>query len=221
MDERQASAAAGEQARKRSDPRVRRRALRGLDLVFTDEIRDAGAVSLEELIEMAARPLRGEASSETINEWWRYARRRSWLEEYESGRWRLTSRGEDEVREIRRRGSQPDPVEGAKAIVRWGFPAGVFGAVAFLGGKSLTAAIAVLVICGTIAASLLIAALVVWFVDPPFDRWLARRACEWLDGRRVRLWIRTVPAAEGKVVRLYEEEPVEGEVSPVASAASP
>lgn len=48
------------------------------------------------------------------------------------------------------------------------------------------------------------------------DRWIARCACDWLEGRRVEWRIRTVPAADGKVVRLYEEEElVEDEASPV------
>jgi len=88
----------------RSDPRERRRWLRGLDFVLTDEIRDAGALSSEELMQMSAEPLRQQASRETIEEWWEYAQRRGWLEEHEAGRCRLTNLGREEVREIRRRG---------------------------------------------------------------------------------------------------------------------
>ena len=62
--------------------------LRYLDLLLTDEMRDAGAVSLDELTEMADRPFHGGASRETIEEWWEFTRRRGWLEEHEAGRWR-------------------------------------------------------------------------------------------------------------------------------------
>jgi hypothetical protein len=180
--------------------------LRFLDLLLTDEMRDGGAVSLDELIEMADRPLDGRASRETIEEWWEYACRRSWLEEQEAGRWRLTSLGRDELHERRRRASQPDPLAGAKAVIQWGLPAGVFASAVVLSDKSLTTAIALLVICGTVALSLLIVALIVWFIDPPIDRLIARRACDWLDGRRVRWWIRVLPAVEGEVCRLYRED---------------
>lgn len=177
-----------------------------LDLLLTDEMRDAGAVSLDELIEMADRPFQGRASRETIEEWLEYARRRSWIEEQEGGRWQVTGLGREELHERRRRASQPDPLAGAKAVIKWGLPAGVFASAVVLSGKSLTTAIALLVICGTVALSLLIVALIVWFVDPPLDRWIARRACDWLDGRRVRLWIRQLPAVEGEVRRLYRSE---------------
>jgi hypothetical protein len=92
----------------RSEPRERRRWLRFLDFVLTDEIREAGALSREELMKMSARPLRERASRETIEEWWEYAHRRNWLEEHGTGRWRMTSLGREEVREIRRRVSGPE-----------------------------------------------------------------------------------------------------------------
>jgi hypothetical protein len=190
----------------RSDPRERRWMLRFLDLLLMDEMRDAGAVSLDELVEMAGRPFHGGASRETIEEWWEYARRRSWIEEQEGGRWRVSGLGREELHERRRRASQPDPLTGAKAVIKWGLPAGVFASAVVLSGKSLTTGIVLLVICGTIALSLLIVALIVWFVDPPMDRWIARRACDWLDGRRVRLWIRQLPAVEGEVRRLYRSD---------------
>lgn len=194
------------QANARSDLRERRWALRFLDLPLTDEMRDAGAVSLDELVEMADRPFEGRASRETIEEWWEYSRSRSWIEEQEGGRWRVTGLGREELHERRRRASQPDPLAGAKAVIKWGLPAGVFASAVVLSGKSLTTAIALLLICGTVALSLLIVALIVWFVDPPLDRWIARRACDWLDGRRVGLWIRQLPAVEGEVRRLYEAD---------------
>jgi len=197
----------------RSDPRERRRWLRFLDLVLTDEIRDAGALSCDELMQMAARPLKERASRETIEEWWEYSRRRSWLEEYGDGRWRLTSGGREELREERRRASQPDPLVGAKAITKWVLAAGAIGAAGLLSGKHLTTGIAILIISAIIVLALLLAALITRFLDPPADRWFARRACDWLDGRRVRWWIRQHPAVEGEVRRLYEaNEPPEASV---------
>jgi hypothetical protein len=194
------------QAGRRSDPRERRGWLSFLDRVLTDEIRDAGALSCEELMQMAARPLEGRASRETIEEWWEYAHRRSWLEEHETGRWRLTSTARREAHRTRRRVLGPDPVEGAKAIVTWVLPAVTIGAVALLSGKYLTSWMAILVVCATIALSLLIVALVSRFVDPPMDRWIARRACDWLDGRRVVWWIPRLPEVKGEVRRLYHPD---------------
>jgi hypothetical protein len=203
----------------RSDPRERRRWLRFLDLVLTDEIRDAGALTFEELVDLAARPLDGRGSRATIEEWWEYARRRSWLEEYGDGRWRLTSSGREELREERRRVSQPDPLVGAKAVTKWVLAVGAIGAAGLLSGKYLTTGIAIVIICATIVVTLLLAALITRFLDPPTERWIARRACDWLDGRRVRWWIRQHPAVEGEVRRLYEvDETKEGEaLAPVGA----
>jgi hypothetical protein len=199
----------------RSDPRERRGWLRGLDLVLTDEIRDAGALSHEELMQMAARPLKERASRETIEEWWEYADRRSWLEEHGAGRWRLTSIGREAVQERRRRASQPDPLAGARAITKWALAAGAIGAASLLSGKYLTTGLAILAACATIVLALLIAALISSLLDLPTDRWIARNACDWLDGRRFRWWIRRHPAVEGAVRRLHEEP---AEVQPPESS---
>jgi hypothetical protein len=188
----------------RSDPRERRGWLRGLDLVLTDEIRDAGALSREELMQMAAQPLRERASRETIEEWWEYADRRSWLEEHGAGRWRLTSIGREEVQERRQRASQPDPLAGARAITKWALAAGVIGAASLLSGKYLTTGLAILAVCAAIVLGLLIVALVTSLLDVPTDRWIARNACDWLDGGRFRWWIRQHPAIEGEFRRLYQ-----------------
>jgi hypothetical protein len=188
----------------RSDPRERRRWLRGLDFVLTDEIRDAGALSCEELMEMATRPLGGRASRATIEEWWEYALRRSWLEEHGTGRWRLTSLGREEVREIRRSVSGPDPLEGAKAVTKWVLAGGAIGVAGYLSGKYGKLWILILAVCLTFALLLFIASPIVRATDRPMERWIARRACDCLDGRRVRLLIRRYPAVEGEVRRLYE-----------------
>jgi hypothetical protein len=211
-----AASAAEEQARKRSDPRERRWVLRYLDLPLTDEIRDAGALSVDELIEMADRPLGGRASRETIEEWWEYTRRRGWLEEHEAGRWRVSRLGREERHERRRRASQPDPLAGARAVTKWVLAVGVIGAAGLLSDRYTTTEIAILAFCAAIVVALLLVALMTKFLDPPVDRWIVHRACDWLEGRRVGLLIRTVPAAEGKVVRLYEES-AEGEVSAPAA----
>jgi hypothetical protein len=157
-------------------------------------------------MQMVARPLRERASRQTIEEWWEYAHRRSWLEEHGTGRWRLTSSGREEVQERRRRASQPDPLAGARAITKWALAAGVIGAASLLSGKYLTTGVAILIICATIVLGLLGAALISRLLDVPMDRWIARCACDWLDGRRVRWWIRQHPAVEGEVRRLYEAD---------------
>lgn len=133
----------------RSDPRERRGWLSFLDVVMTDEIRDAGALSREELIQMAARPLEGRASRETIGEWWEYAHRRSWLEEHGTGRFRLTSTACRGAHSTRRRGLGPDPVAGAGILMKWVLPAIVVGAAGLLSGKYLTPLTGILVVGAT------------------------------------------------------------------------
>lgn len=216
---REPAALTEDQADQRSDPRARRRWLRFLDPVLTDEIREAGALSCEELIEMAGGPLDGRASRETIEEWWEYAHRRSWLEEYGTGRRRLTSLGRADVRELRQRISGPDPAEGGKTIIRRALPAGAIGAAALLSGNYLTIGIAIVAVCVTLALMFFIAAPIGRLMDRPMDRWIARRACDWLDGRRVRWWIRQHPAITGEVRRLYEsDEPRAAESSPAPAS---
>lgn len=198
--------AAVEQARQRSDPRLRRSWLRFLDPVLTDEIRDAGAISCDELLEMAARPLKERASRETIEEWWEYATRRGWLEECGADRCRLTAFARERLEARRQYVRSPDPSEWAKALVRWTLPAGALGAAGYLSDRYATAWLAVLMVCVTIALMLFVLAPVVYAVDKPSDRWLARRACDWLDGRRVRWSVPPRPAVCGNVDRLYRHD---------------
>lgn len=82
----------------------------------------------------------------------------------------------------------------------------MIGAASLLRGKYLTTGLAILAVCAVIVLGLLMAALIVRLLDLPMDPWLARRACDWLDGRRVRWWIRQPPAVEGEVGRLYKED---------------
>lgn len=147
----------------------------------------------------------GRASRETIAEWWEYTCRRGWIEEQAAGRWWVSRLGREELHEQRRRASQPDPLVGAKAVTKWVLAVGVVGAAGLLSNKHLTTELAILAICATIVVALLIGGLLTRFLDPPVDRWMARCACDWLEGRRVDWRVWTVSAANGKVARLYEE----------------
>jgi hypothetical protein len=202
---RRSDAALVEQAKQRSDPRTRRDWLRLLDPVLTDEIRDAGALSCDELVEMAARPLKGQVSRETIEEWWEYAHRRGWLEEYDSRSRRLTSTAKADLHARRQRVAAPDPAEWAKTLLRWTV-AGVIGAATYLSGRYGAVWIAILIICVTVAVALFIASPIVRAFDRSSDRWLACRACDWLDGRRIALSISARSAVGGEVCRLYRRD---------------
>ena len=198
-----------ERARSRSDPRERRRWLRFLDLVLTDEIRDAGALSPQELMQLAALPLKDRISRETIEEWWEYAHRRNWLEEHGTGRWRVTSSGREELRVRREYLAGPDPADWAKTLMGWTLAGGAIGAAGYLSGKYGKLWILILAVCLIVALLLFMASPIARAADRPLDRWFARRACDWLDGRRVRWWIRQHPPVEGEVRRLYEGDGVE------------
>jgi hypothetical protein len=200
---RRSDAAGDEQAEQRSDPRRRRDWLRFLDPVLTDEIREAGALSCDELIELAARPLKGRVSRETVEEWWEYARRRGWLEEYGADRCRLTAFARERLEVRRQYVRSPDPSEWAKTLIRWTLPAGALGAAGYLSGRYGTAWIAVFTVCITIALMLFVIAPIVYAIDKPSDRWLARCACDWLDGRRVAWSIRPRPEVRD-FTRLYK-----------------
>jgi hypothetical protein len=166
-------------------------------------MREAGALSFNELEEMASRSLSGGASRETLNEWWEYARRRSWVEERDPGLWRLTDTALQDLHTMRQRVSSPDPMVGAKAVVKWALAAGAVGAAGLLSGRYLTTGVAILVVCAMLAVSLMIAAMVGKLLDPPMDRWVARWACDWLDGRSVG-WQIWRPEADGMFRRLYQ-----------------
>lgn len=154
-----------------SDPRVRRRWLRVLDPVLTDEIRDAGALSCEDLMEMAKRPLDGRASRATIEEWWEYAHRRSWLEEHGTSRCQLSSIGRADMRELRQRISGPDPADWARTLMRWALPAGAIGAAVLLSDKNLAIGLAIVAVCVIVALMFFIAAPIARWADGPMDRW--------------------------------------------------
>jgi hypothetical protein len=92
---------------------------------------------------------------------------------------------------------------GAKAVVKWALPAGAVGAAGLLSGRYLTTGVAILVVCAMLAVSLMFAAIVGKLLDPPMDRWVARWACDWLDGRSVG-WQIWRPEADGMFRRLYQ-----------------
>ncbi len=152
---------------------------------------------------MAAHPLKDRASRATIEEWWEYAHRRCWLEQHVADRYRLTSIGREELRVRREDVDGPDLAEWAKTIVRWTLAGGAIGAAGYLSGKYGTVWLAVLGVCIAIALLLFIAAPFARLFDRPADRWAARHACGWLDGRPVRWWVRRHAAVEGEVRRLY------------------
>lgn len=195
------------QAALRSDPRERRGWLRFLDQVLADEIRWAGALSYEELLMLANRPLANKASAETIREWWEYSRRRGWLAAQEDDRFQLTDAGRVDLQERHDRLWQPNPFEGAKAITKAILP-GVFGLAGYAAGKSDVAALVILLgFCLALVVGLIIGGTVMRWIDRPLDRWAARRACNWLDGRPVRLSRKFRTPVPGQVVRLYELSP--------------
>jgi len=61
----------------------------------------------------------------------------------------------------------------------------------------------VVVICISVALMLFVIAPIVHLIDEPSDRWLARHACDWLDGRRVAWSIRPRPEVHD-FARLYQ-----------------
>ena len=90
--------------------------------------------------------------------------------------------------------------------MRWALPAGAIGAAVLLSDKNLAIGLAIVALCVIVALMFFIAAPIARWVDGPMDRWVARLACDCLDGRRVRWWTRQHPAVEGEVRRLYEDD---------------
>lgn len=202
-DPAQAHIVSDRQTARRSDPRERRRWLRSLDLVLADEIRWAGALSCEELIDLAARPLNGRASRETIQEWWEYARRRGWLVAHDADRFQLTDVARADLQARHESTSAPNPTEWAKALVKWALPAGAIGAIGYSTGRRATTIVTAVLVCLLIALWLLVLALIIRLIDHPTDRYVARRACDWLDGRCVPLSLTFRSDVRKQVTRLY------------------
>jgi len=180
-------------AHPRSEPRKRRAWLGQLDPVLTAEILHAGTLRCAELVVLAQRPLKSRATPATVEEWWEYAYRRSWIEEHTSGRCRVTDRGREELEKLRQSTAAPDPAEMARALLRWLAPAVAVVVTAYLSNKHQEAAATILVIGIVVAVMLFIAAPFARLFDAPLDRSVARRACRWLEDEPVLFGARVEP----------------------------
>jgi len=127
----------------------------------------------------------GRLSRETIQEWWEYSKRRRWLEPVGS-LWGLSEMGSRDLRAERERVNSPDPKRLASGVTRWVIPTSIVGFVGLAGGRYLVLEGAILVLAGAIIATLLLVAGALRILEPSVNRWFARRACDWLDGRPVR-----------------------------------
>ena len=173
----------------RSEVPARRYWLRFLDAPFTQEIRAAGALDFDELADALPRILRWDESQidrRTIEEWWEYAKRRRWLEPVGS-RWGLTEKAEKDLRAEYERVNSPDTKRLAGHVSRWVIPGSLAGATGLLGAEHLSIELAILAIAGVIIVGLLLSEAFSRATDPSTDRWFARRACDWLEGRPIKL----------------------------------
>jgi hypothetical protein len=147
----------------------------------------AGAISCQELAVLAQRRLKVRGAAGTIEEWWEYAYRRSWIEEHTPGRCRLTSMGRQDLEKLRKTNAVTDPAEVAKAILRWVAPGGsLLLIVALVVERHPTVAATILIIAIAAAVMLFIAAPSIRLLDRWLDRSVARRACRWLEDEHVR-----------------------------------
>jgi len=151
------------------------------------EIRAAGSLDFDELAAAVPRILRCDESRveiATIEEWWEYAKRRGWLKPAGS-LWQLSNKALADLREEHERVNSPDPRHLAGGLVRWVIPTSLVGFAGLASGRYLVLEAAILVMAGVIIVSLLLAAGMSRAIERPMDRWLARRACDWLEGRPV------------------------------------
>jgi hypothetical protein len=189
----------------RSEIPARRYWLRFLDEPLAKEFRDAGALDIDGLVGVAPRILRCDENSvkkETIQEWWEYSKRRRWLEPVES-LWGLTERAENDLRKERERVNSPDAKRLASKVSHWVIPGSLAGATGLLGAKYLSIDLAILAIAVVVIVGLLLAEVFSRATDPSMDRWFARRACGWLEGRPVP-WALGVNRNPADFARLYE-----------------
>lgn len=159
--------------------RLRRGWLRFLDALLAGEIRAVGALDLHELADAAPRILHCDKDRirvETIEEWWEFAWRRGWLERA-GRRCRLTETARADLRAERERVNSPDPRLLARGLIP--IAAGAAGLLS----RNLEVEAAILIVAAAIVVSLLLIAAVLRLIEPPFDRWLARLACDSLEGR--------------------------------------
>jgi hypothetical protein len=186
----------------RSDPRRRRGWLRDLDSTLGSELEEAGALSRAELVEFVKQPLRGRASPATIDEWWEYAYRRSWIEEHGDRRCRLTTSGLSGLHARRQRDAGIDQAGLGRAILKWVLPASTVGATAYLAGRFPASTASILLVAVGVAVGLILLAPLMRRFDQIMTRQEARRACDWLDDRYV--WrIRGGARPTGPAERLY------------------
>jgi hypothetical protein len=189
----------------RSEVPARRYWLRFLDAPLTSEIRLAGALDFDELMAAVPRILRCDASRvdrQTIQEWWEFAMRRRWFEQV-GPRWGLTERADKDLRTERERVNSPDPRRLAAGIARWVLPTGLAGAIGVISAKYLSIDLAIVATAVLIIIGLLLAAATSRATDPSMDRWFARRACDWLEGRPV-LWAFGANRESANFTRLYD-----------------
>lgn len=173
----------------RSEVPARRYWLRFLDAPLTSEIRAAGSLDLDELVAAVPRILRcdeGRVKRQTIQEWWEFAMRRDWLGKV-GPRWGLTESAHNDLRTERERINSPDPRRLAAGIARWVLPTGLAGAIGLISAKYLSIDLAIVATAGLIIVGLLLGAATSRATDPSTDRWFARRACDWLEGRPITL----------------------------------
>jgi hypothetical protein len=173
----------------RSEVPARRYWLQFLDAPLAGEIRAAGALDFDELVGAVSWILRcdeGQVHRETIHEWWEFAMRRRWLEPV-GPRWGLTERAENDLRAEEERVNSPDPKRLAGHVSRWVIPGSLGGATGLLGAKYLPIDLAILAIAVVVIVGLLLAEAFSRATDPSTNRWLARRACDWLEGRPIQL----------------------------------
>jgi hypothetical protein len=189
----------------RSEVPTRRYWLRFLDAPLASEIRAAGALDFDELVAEVPRILRRDVDHvhrETIHEWWDFAMRRRWLEPV-GPRWGLTERAEGDLRAEQERVNSPDPRRLAGGLARWVIPTSLVGFAGLASGRYLQLDAAILAMVGVIIVSLLLAEAFSRATDPSTNRWLARRACDWLEGRPVP-WALGENRRSADFTRLYE-----------------
>ena len=193
---------------------ARRYWLRFLDAPLAGEIRAAGALDFDELVGAIPRILQCDEDRvhrETIQEWWEYSKRRRWLEPVES-LWGLTEKAESDLRAEQERVNSPDVKRLAGNVSRWVIPGSLAGATGLLGAKYLSIDLAILAVAVVVIVGLLLAETFSRATDPSTNRWLARRACDWLEGRRIRP-ARGTNRGQVDFTRLYELRELRGHIN--------
>jgi peptidoglycan/LPS O-acetylase OafA/YrhL len=91
-------------------------------------------------------------------------------------------------------------------------PTSLVGFAGLASGRYLVLEIAILIMAGVIIVSLLLAVGMSRAIELPMDRWLARRACDWLEGRRI--WpARGTSRGQVDFIRLYKLSEFGGPIS--------